>query len=387
MVGVEVSGGSGAYTYRWQDENGNILGTENTQQVGKSGRYCVRIADVQQKCLREVCIDFCLPDELQPKDFLSITAPCGNQAPALLSAGGFASYLWSDGSVAQQISVNHPGWHSLTVTDRNGCRGADSLLVEAINLDFKVEKQDPACDGASDAQISIRNVTGGLPPYLYSLNDGPYQNEAVFSGLPAGQYRLRAQESQGCFAEKEVLLTDPPPFIISLGEDRTIDLGDTVQLWVQGNQAFFTVQWTPPEGLSCDRCPNPAASPRKPVRYTAVAVSDKGCAAEAGISIDVTLRNLAYAPNAFSPNQDGVNDYFTLYGPSDLVEIRSLRIVDRWGNLVFEREHLTPGAAEDSWDGTYRNQALPTGVYIYFAEVAGPDGRKEALSGEVVLLR
>lgn len=96
---------------------------------------------------------------------------------------------------------------------------------------------------------------------------------------------------------------------------------------------------------------------------------------------------LIYAPNAFSPNGDGRNDYFTLYGAADWVQLNSLRIYDRWGALVFERLEPALGSETDGWDGTIQGRTLPAGVYVYFAELSGPAGETEVMNGEVVLLR
>jgi gliding motility-associated-like protein len=261
------------------------------------------------------------------------------------------------------------------------------VYVEAVDLQYEVEATDPVCVASADGRMAVRNARGGFPPYLYSLGGGGLQSEPAFDGLTAGSYRLRVEESLGCSLEKEAVLVDPPPFGITLGEDRRMYLGDTIRLAVESTEAAVRFQWFPPEGLSCDACPEPLAAPRAPVRYTVSAVSALGCEAEAGVFVDVMLKSLAYAPNAFSPNGDGQNDYFTLYGAADWVQLRSLRIYDRWGALVFERLEPALGSETDGWDGTFQGRALQAGVYVYFAELTGAGGTLEMMNGEVVLLR
>lgn len=94
-----------------------------------------------------------------------------------------------------------------------------------------------------------------------------------------------------------------------------------------------------------------------------------------------------YLPNAFSPNGDGVNDYFTISGGPDLVEIEELRIFNRWGAQLFSRNQLTPGSRTGSWDGRSRGQALPPGVYIYQAKLRMDDGQVRVVKGSVALMR
>ena len=91
-------------------------------------------------------------------------------------------------------------------------------------------------------------------------------------------------------------------------------------------------------------------------------------------------------PNAFSPNFDGLNDYFTIPDLGDICEsINYFTIYDRWGKLVFEwaGDGGTPG-----WDGTHNvtGADLHIGNYIYLIELECENG-KRLFSGEVLLLR
>ncbi|MCP4269205.1 MAG: gliding motility-associated C-terminal domain-containing protein, partial [Candidatus Brocadiaceae bacterium] len=88
-------------------------------------------------------------------------------------------------------------------------------------------------------------------------------------------------------------------------------------------------------------------------------------------------------PNAFSPNGDGFNDYFTLYAGKSVKMIKLLQIYDRWGGLVFKQETFLTNNEHFGWNG----KNAEVGVYVYFAEVELNDGSKEILKGEVMLIR
>jgi gliding motility-associated-like protein len=104
--------------------------------------------------------------------------------------------------------------------------------------------------------------------------------------------------------------------------------------------------------------------------------------------VQVDKRIPVYAPNAFSPNGDNSNDYFTLFAkPNQVLEISALSIFDRWGNQVFDATSFPPNEESQGWDGTSRGQLLNSGVYVYMAEVTLIDGRKLQLEGEVLLMR
>lgn len=91
-----------------------------------------------------------------------------------------------------------------------------------------------------------------------------------------------------------------------------------------------------------------------------------------------------YIPNAFSPNDDGVNDIFRIYGNEDKVEIISLKIFDRWGNQQYTQQE----GDDFSWDGKDRYaESLKNGVYIYVVEVILHDGSRKTLSGGITVVR
>lgn len=98
-----------------------------------------------------------------------------------------------------------------------------------------------------------------------------------------------------------------------------------------------------------------------------------------------------YIPNAFTPNNDGVDDYFTIYGADELAKIKSLRIFNRWGQLVFEKQNFLPNINHEGWDGTYQRKndqhTLGPQVFIYQARLLYQDGEEELVSGDITLIK
>ena len=94
-----------------------------------------------------------------------------------------------------------------------------------------------------------------------------------------------------------------------------------------------------------------------------------------------------FIPNAFSPNGDGLNDYLAIFGDEQSIEnIRSFRIFNRWGAVVFEKNNMDPNAELEGWDGYLNNKKLQTGVYIFVAEIEFIDGEIELFKGDVTLM-
>tara|TARA_B100001057_G_C22674969_1_gene881432 strand:+ start:133 stop:609 length:477 start_codon:yes stop_codon:yes gene_type:complete len=88
-----------------------------------------------------------------------------------------------------------------------------------------------------------------------------------------------------------------------------------------------------------------------------------------------------YAPNAFSPDGDGLNDVFNVTGQG-IIDFE-MEIFNRWGQMVFKSYTL-----EDKWDGTFRGKDLPTGTYVYKIKIISyGENQKTVQSGTISLVR
>lgn len=109
-----------------------------------------------------------------------------------------------------------------------------------------------------------------------------------------------------------------------------------------------------------------------------------GC--DSMVHIDLDFYHV-FIPNAFSPNDDGFNDTFTIFGNEDLVMIKSIRIFNRWGQVQFAGEDLPPDDSSRSWDGKTRLGLAPNGVYIYSMSLLMNDGLLHEKHGALTLVR
>jgi gliding motility-associated-like protein len=93
-----------------------------------------------------------------------------------------------------------------------------------------------------------------------------------------------------------------------------------------------------------------------------------------------------FIPNAFSPNEDGKNDFFTIFSNEDVKFIQQLNIYDRWGELVFTKENFPSNEESMGWDGRFRSKKAVGGVYTFWAEIEFLDGKKRFYKGDFVLI-
>jgi len=205
-----------------------------------------------------------------------------------------------------------------------------------------------------------------------------------------GTYRLTLTTGCASFEESIRVASIPPLPTVDLGPDRELRIGDPVSLQplVEASSAV-SYQWSagPDSLLNCTDCNSLSVSPPANTTYYVTISDDSGCTATDSVAITVLPPESMFFPSAFSPDGDGINDIFYIQGILGSAIIRSFRVFDRWGNLLFERRNGDINDEKNGWDGRIREQAVPAGVYLYTAELEFPDGTSRTFSGDVLLLK
>jgi gliding motility-associated-like protein len=117
--------------------------------------------------------------------------------------------------------------------------------------------------------------------------------------------------------------------------------------------------------------------------YESFFKTNEGCDSVYKLNLFINPNVNVFVPNAFSPNRDGINDRFTIYGDESLEWIEALNIYDRWGNSLASYTDFPPNDPNYGWDGNGRGMELNPGVFIYTARVRFLDGNTAFLNGEV----
>lgn len=329
---------------------------------------------------------------------------------SVIPDGFTASYQWFFGEGASPQTANDAGPHTvvyesfgtktilLQITTESGCivTSVRDIFIEACcppDADLMIQAEDiidPICAGEPGGSISVSG-TGGNPAYQYSLNGENFQQGSNFDFVSAGTYDVFIVDQKGCVDSLEVTLTDPPPIIVDAGPDQAIDLGETIQL--NGDLISFNLPpnppvWTPGGNFLGDSLIyDPEVLPLGTTVYTLTVTDEPGCSAFDTMTVNVSLRRPIYIPNAFTPDEDGVNDFFTIYGGAGAVRIVYLRVFNRWGGLIFENTDFALNADALGWDGTHRGEEMGTDVFAYVAEVEFIDGVRVLLNGDLTLIR
>lgn len=185
-------------------------------------------------------------------------------------------------------------------------------------------------------------------------------------------------DANGCY-DDTIQITQVVNYTIDAGEDKTIAVFESIELTPSSGAVVY--QWSPQESLSCADCMNPVASPTITTTYNLIAIDENGCVATDNVTVNVFVDTLLWVPNAFSPNGDGENDVFRIYGKS--IKSIEFQVFNRWGELIFYTTDPNEG-----WDGTYKGEKMNPGVYVFVVKatfINDLESRRE--KGSFILVR
>jgi gliding motility-associated-like protein len=280
----------------------------------------------------------------------------------------------------------------------HGCSNTDSMLVSVrspLSFDFDSIRHS-GCNGINTGAIvigkdKIKNASGIIE---FSLNDSTFTKDinlsGVFSNLEGRRWHtVWVRDKSGCVDSASAYLNGFPPLAIDAGPDREIDLGDSTHTAVTTNAyKLLDIKWTHPESVSCDTCGDVFLKPFENTLYTITATGPEGCTAETHVSVHVKIDKRVFVPNVFSPNSDGMNDYFYPYVSKNVRKVSYFRVFTRWGEQVFENKNFLPDTSERvGWNGVFRGDEATTGVFVWTMEIELLNGNKELYKGDVTLMR
>jgi len=279
-----------------------------------------------------------------------------------------------------------------TLLSSLGCDSIVTLRLEVVPdpgllANFRI--QPPSCSDRSDGEAQLLGVANGAGPFNLTFLDTVQSPSRVFTGLPEASYPYRVVDRFGCVDAGSISLVSPFPFAVDLGEDQTLQLGDLARISVLTEDTIATYQYLPELSLDCaPDCGSFTFIPENTFTLRLNAVSVNGCEATDSVRINVVKERKVYLPTAFSPDGDGVNDRFVVFGGvPNVTAVQRLEVFDRWGGSVFRSENQPPNDPTGGWDGRIDGKDAPAGAYYFTAELLFVDGEVLPYRGSFVLLR
>ncbi len=204
----------------------------------------------------------------------------------------------------------------------------------------------------------------------------------------AGNYTSFMPASNGqCDTIYELDVTVSDQFEWSLADTifTTNGINLTLPLQIENNE--WTISWNDSEQLSCLDCIQPIIDPQYDELLEFTISNSEGCTVTGQVFLEVEQAVAYYIPNAFSPNEDQINDRFFVSGNSKVQAIKKIEIFNRWGAIVYQDLNLPLNDSDRGWDGNFKGQRISSGVYVYMIELILADGTIVLASGDITLVR
>lgn len=401
-VFAQTSGGQPPYTYQW---SGSI--TDST-----AGPFIV--CPSSDTSFTAIVTD-ALGDSDTATLFITIlpqasvnlgndTTSC-NQSVDLIAPAGY-TWLWSTGSTSQQIQVNTSGNYSVTVSN-GGCSATDTIAVQIDHLNVELGPPVSLCE-STDTVIStgINNAlhlwnTGATGNAITVQNEGIYWVQVILGSCsitdsidihvlpypvtqmpstvnlcPGAQFQLNG----GIPATSWIWNTGATTQDITVTQSGIYSVESSNQQCTRSDSTIVTlvpgIHWNVDQnlcdaidfilnaGVSGDSYLWSTGDTTQAISITeqgvySVTVHVNGCVLQDSITIHGSLGGgVLYLPNAFTPDNDGINDRF--FAKGDHITTFRLEIFNRWGETVYSSDDLT-----ESWDGTYKSLPAKSDLYTW----------------------
>ncbi|MEQ1746048.1 MAG: FG-GAP-like repeat-containing protein [Saprospiraceae bacterium] len=403
VAAIGVVGDQPGLHYTWTSPSGTLPDRPD-QSVSLAGAYAVTAVNgfgCSATATITVAEDVAGP--LADAGPVQVSASCDATEVALDASGSTAGIgflpLW------QQIIGGVPVFISNSLTavateagmyvfsnrnTRNGCSASDTVWVEwAAPVVAEVAVQQVSCFGENDGSITVQHLAGGLAPILFSIDNQNYVASQSFQNLGPGTYPVLVRDALGCLWQTQVTLTQPPPIAVVLtATDTLIDLGQYVFLKAElkpPTMVVTKIEWLPALPDWKPGALNQRLRPEQSAEYAVQVTDPYGCTATDRVFVEV-VNYRVYVPNAIAPGSAD-NGVLTVYTGAGIDRVRLLQVYDRWGSLVFENRNFAPNDPTAGWDGSLGLKPFGPGVFVWYAELEGKDGRVLRFNGDVTILR
>ncbi len=312
-------------------------------------------------------------------DSVSCNGGTNGKAFVTVSGGGNYSYAWS--TTPPQITDTafnlSAGTYVVTVSASGFCDAVTNIEVaepNAIATTFTVVAD--TC-GAGVGALSA-NIIEGTTPYSYLWSNGVTGSNQIIN-LNVGTYTVTITDANNCIAVTQETVPYATGIFIQFDSVQNISCGETadgeVLATVTGGAPPYNYLW------SSNQVASHIVNLPQGTYYVTVTDVNNCTNTDSVIITSESCPSYLWFPTAFSPNGDGVNDFFKPKYSFDLQKFQ-MRVYNRWGELVFETTNVNEG-----WNGAYKNTTQPMSTYVWVADYVLGENKKLTSAGNVTLVR
>jgi gliding motility-associated-like protein len=394
---IEIFPSGGTAPYQYSIDNGvtfvptalfNGLSEGSYDLVVKDANDCEKIANVSLSEPMELTASFAVIDNTCNFE----NGPCDGVI-TLNAAGGTTpySYNWTGSSSTTNVASNLCVANiDAVITDANGCNVALMAMPVAepapITID-NINLTPPSCNNFCDGIIEINNTNASV----FSIDNGiNTQSNNIFNGLCSGVIDIVISDANGCHSDSTLNINNPGAVVSSFdfGPQPTTIFNPEISFTSTAINATSHF-WTYGDGTTTSEVYEVAPTISFPNDISGVY---EVCliAMDANLCVDTSCNEIViddeffiFAPNAFTPNNDGFNDEFSIVLRSFDVEQFELTIFNRWGQQVFYSDSQT-----EAWDGRHQSTPVEMGVYVWKIQVFSvADNEMKQFLGHVSVVR
>ncbi len=354
--------------------NNNETGTQlNTHPLLSDVTYHVRVTSTDG-CSGQVSVNIHV-HPLPIADAGKDTIICqGNKINLTARGGNFFS--WNTGDKTPVITVNainQSEKYTVTVTDQFNCSSTDEIvLTKKDNPVVKVNADTSICKGSS----LLLTASGNRLSYSWNNGLGTGSSKTILPDLSTF-YTVTATNSFNCSNTAQTIVTVYAlPEVTAKGGE--ISAGETIEISASGATNFI---WSNDLGSGNIKIVNPSVT----TTYIVTGMDDHTCTNSAYAIVKIDQNISIWIPSAFTPNGDGMNDVFVIYG--DFISTVSIEIYNAWGLQIYSFEGKLTGIPLELWDGSYQGVSQPEGNYCYLIRAVNNEKKKVIQSGSITLLR
>ncbi len=376
-------------SWQWYFGDGGTANTQNTSHNYAPGTYTVKLVVTDINGCKDSVTKNVTATLLTVNAGNDSTICSGQSITLQASSNGGTQFQWNNVSLLNNNTILNPTatppegntLFIITASNSLGCSRSDSVevFVRAQNA-FSIDAPSPVCKNDS---VQLQAHGGDL--YLWQPSAGV--NSTIPDPFVSPQinttYTVQITDTLCNFSQSlsTQVVVFPLPNVQASKQNDLDCIVNTARLNASG---AVTYSWSPSATLNNPNIANPVASPTTTTLYIVEGTDGNGCKNTDTISVVLDLSGksgLFLMPNAFTPNNDGLNDCFgiKLWGILEEVEFN---IYNRWGELIF---HTTD--ANKCWDGKWKGKEQSSAVFVYWIRAKSTCAGTVFRKGTVVLIR
>lgn len=322
---------------------------------------------------------------------------------SIIMAGGAFKSTWDFNKqgnselFSPSFSFNTPGLKKaiLTVEDQNKCISTYTQEFNFQPVPVTIEMSPDRFIGCEPVLFNFTNTSVPIDEtynILWKFGDGGTSNKIS----PTHEYRIPGiydvyisiKSPIGCFIERDykrlIEIKESPDAGFSYDPLNPSAFRREVNFTSLATKSDY-IQWQFGEvGASTEINPTFNFPDTGVYKIIQIAIKNNGCVDSAKAVIDIVPITTVQVPNAFTPNNDLLNDDFRVKGYFDGIKDFKMKVFNRWGELIFETDN-----PEKGWNGQKNNNGYeaPQDVYVYLVEFKTPRDEPKSVKGHVTLLR